>query len=78
LARRGSQPASTGSATLDLNSIPRAAVVVNGHPVGSTPLRGVRVEPGRQTIIFVHPQLGRKIASANVAPGGRAAVGVKF
>jgi hypothetical protein len=76
-APRVSQPVTTGPGTLDLNSIPRAAVVVNGRPVGTTPLR-VRVEPGRQTIIFIHPQLGRKIASASVPPGGRTAVGVKF
>jgi hypothetical protein len=70
--------ASAGVAMLDLNSIPRANVVVNGRPVGMTPLRGVRVEPGRQTIVFVSPGLGRKFATASVAPGGRAAVGVKF
>jgi hypothetical protein len=69
---------SSGSATLDLNSTPRAAVVVNGRPMGMTPLRGVHVQPGKQTIVFVHPELGRKIASANLAPGARTAVGVKF
>jgi hypothetical protein len=67
-----------GTATLDLSSTPPAAVVVNGRPLGTTPIRGVHVGAGKQTVVFVHPSLGRKIASANVAPGGRAAIGVKF
>jgi len=75
---RVQQSAPIGAATLDLSSIPRAAVVLNGRPIGTTPLRGIGVGPGTQTIVFVHPQLGRKVASATVAPGGRAAVSVKF
>jgi hypothetical protein len=74
---RGSQLATNGAATLDLSSIPRAGVVLNGRPVGTTPLR-VHVGAGRQTVVFVHPQLGRKVASTTVAPGGRATVSVKF
>jgi hypothetical protein len=70
--------ATAGMATLDLNSIPRANVVINGRPAGMTPLRGVRVEPGKQTIVFVSAEFGRKFATASVAAGGRAAVGVKF
>jgi hypothetical protein len=74
-----SEPAAaTGTATLDITSTPPAAVVVNGRPLGTTPLRGVHVGAGKQTVLFVHPSLGRKVASANVAPGGRAAIGVKF
>jgi hypothetical protein len=65
-------------ATLDLSSTPRAAVVVNGRPMGMTPLKGVKVPAGRQTIVFVHPDLGRKVASANLAPGARTTVGMKF
>jgi len=70
--------ASGGTATLDLNSTPPAAVVVNGRPLGTTPIRGVHVGAGKQTVVFVHPTMGRKVASATVAPGGRAAIGVKF
>jgi hypothetical protein len=67
-----------GTATLDLSSTPPAAVVVNGRPLGTTPIHGVHVGAGKQTVVFVHPSLGRKVASATVAPGGRAAIGVKF
>ncbi|HVW29043.1 MAG TPA: carboxypeptidase regulatory-like domain-containing protein [Polyangiaceae bacterium] len=73
-----SAAAPAGTATLDITSTPPAAVVVNGRPLGTTPLHNVHVGAGRQTVLFVHPSLGRKIASANVAPGGRATIGVKF
>ena len=70
--------APAGTATLDITSTPPAAVVVNGRPLGTTPLHNVHVGAGKQTILFVHPSLGRKLASATVAPGGRASIGVKF
>jgi hypothetical protein len=70
--------APAGTATLDITSTPPAAVVVNGRPMGTTPLHNVHVGAGKQTVLFVHPSLGRKLASANVAPGGRATIGVKF
>jgi hypothetical protein len=78
IAAPAAPAAATGVATLDITSTPPAAVVVNGRPLGTTPLRGVHVGAGKQTVLFVHPSLGRKVASANVAPGGRAAIGVKF
>jgi hypothetical protein len=65
-------------ATLDVVSTPPANVVINGRPMGSTPLRGVRVSAGPQTVVFVHASLGRKVASTSVAPGGHGTVGVKF
>ncbi|HEX7669401.1 MAG TPA: carboxypeptidase regulatory-like domain-containing protein, partial [Polyangiaceae bacterium] len=68
----------TDSATLDINSSPRTNVVLNGRPLGSTPLAGVRVSAGRQTIVFIHPQLGRKIASTNVPAGKHGSAFVKF
>jgi hypothetical protein len=68
----------TGVSTLDINSVPRSNVVLNGRPLGSTPLSGIKVTPGPQTIVFIHPKLGRKVASANVAPGHHAAASVKF
>ena len=68
----------TGNATLEITSTPPSAVVVNGRPMGTTPLHNVHVGAGKQVVLFVHPSLGRKVASANVAPGGRATIGVKF
>jgi hypothetical protein len=76
-ATQASAPASSPG-LLDITSTPPSRVVVNGRPMGMTPLHGVRVEPGHQTVVFVNPDLGRRIASANVASGGRAKVGVTF
>lgn len=80
-AKHSSAPAAPEAgktATLDVVSTPPSNVVINGRPMGSTPLRNVRVPAGPQTVVFVHASLGRKIASTSVAPGGHGSVGVKF
>jgi len=58
-----------GTATLNLNSVPPSNVILNGRPLGSTPKVGVQVTPGPQTVVFVHPTLGRKVVSGTVAAG---------
>jgi serine/threonine-protein kinase len=58
-----------GKAVLNMNSIPVSNVILNGHPLGPTPKVGVQVEPGPQTVVFVHPDLGRKVMSATVGAG---------
>jgi serine/threonine-protein kinase len=58
-----------GKATLNLNSIPVSNVILNGRPLGPTPKIGVQVPPGPQTVVFVHPDFGRKVMSAVVAAG---------
>ena len=58
-----------GKATLNLNSIPVSNVILNGKPLGPTPKIGVQVPPGPQTVVFVHPDLGRKVMSGTVAAG---------
>lgn len=77
---RRSTPARARSraAKLNINSIPVAHVVVDGRPLGSTPLTNVSVPGGPHTVVFIHPTLGRKVASATVAPGQAATVAVKF
>jgi serine/threonine-protein kinase len=61
--------AAKGKAVLNMNSIPVSNVILNGHPLGPTPKVGVQVEPGPQTVVFVHPDLGRKVMSATVGAG---------
>jgi serine/threonine-protein kinase len=61
--------AKQGKAVLNMNSIPVSNVILNGRPLGPTPKIGVRVDPGPQTVVFVHPQLGRKVMSATVTAG---------
>ncbi|HEX4334817.1 MAG TPA: PEGA domain-containing protein [Polyangiaceae bacterium] len=58
-----------GKSTLNLNSIPVSNVILNGRPLGQTPKVGVSVPPGPQTVVFVHPDLGRKVMSGTVAAG---------
>jgi hypothetical protein len=62
-------PDAKGKATLNLNSVPASSVILNGRPLGSTPKIGVQVTPGPQTVVFVHPTLGRKVVSGTVAAG---------
>ena len=72
------KPAPAAMGTLNINSIPRANVVLDGRPMGMTPVMGVSVTPGNHTVVFVHPEQGRKVAGANVQAGGTATVGVRF
>ncbi len=64
-----SREPSRGKAVLNMNSIPVSNVILNGRPLGPTPKIGIQVEPGPQTVVFIHPSLGRKVMSANVAAG---------
>jgi len=59
-ARPAAESAPTsGQATLNMNSIPVSKVIVNGRPLGTTPKVGVKVAPGPQTVVFVHPDHGQ-------------------
>jgi serine/threonine-protein kinase len=64
-----SKAAKSGKATLNMNSIPVSNVLLNGRPLGTTPKIGVQVDPGPQTVVFVHPTLGRKVMSGVVNAG---------
>lgn len=67
-----------GEGTLNINSIPVANVVLDGRPMGSTPLVGIKVSAGPHSVIFVHPELGRKAAGATVTAGKTSTVAVRF
>jgi hypothetical protein len=69
-ASASSGPSSAkGKCTLNMNSIPVSNVILNGRPLGPTPKVGIQVAPGPQTVVFVHPTLGRKVMSATVNAG---------
>jgi hypothetical protein len=70
--------AATGEGTLNINSIPVANVVLDGRPIGSTPLVGLKVAAGPHSVIFVHPEKGRKAAGATVTAGKTSTVAVRF
>jgi serine/threonine-protein kinase len=71
-------PKAAAGGTLSLNSIPASNVILDGKPLGATPKTGVAVTPGQHTVIFVHPEHGRKAKSVNVAAGKTVPVVVKF
>ncbi|NRA35434.1 MAG: hypothetical protein HRU17_19065 [Polyangiaceae bacterium] len=69
--------AAAGTATLNINSIPRSSVILDGRPLGSTPKIGVKVSAGLHTVIFIKGA-ERKIASVTIPPGQTKAVAVRF
>jgi hypothetical protein len=47
-------PATPTSAKLTITSSPPSNVLLDGKPLGTTPLRDVSVEPGSHRVIFIH------------------------
>lgn len=70
--------ASTGKATLNINSIPASNVILDGKPLGQTPKVGLKVSPGTHTVVFVHPTHGRKAKVVSVEAGKTAGALVRF
>jgi hypothetical protein len=73
----GKTAAASGESKLSINSIPISNVILDGRPLGSTP-KSVPVTPGSHTVIFVHPEHGRKAKTVNVEAGKSASASVKF
>lgn len=63
---------------LNLNSIPASNVVVDGRPLGQTPQVSVKLKAGSHSVVFIHPDHGRRAQSVMLAPGARRTVAVKF
>jgi hypothetical protein len=61
--------ASSGTGTLNINSIPASRVLLDGQPMGETPRTGVQVSAGTHTVTFIHPELGKKSISVKVGAG---------
>jgi hypothetical protein len=70
--------ARSGNGKLNINAIPAANVVLDGRPLGRTPLAGVSVSAGSHTVVFIGADGTRRVASADVPAGGTKSVGVKF
>lgn len=62
----------SGSARLNINSIPAANVALDGRPLGRTPKIGVRVTPGRHTIVFAKGK--KRVVRSTVVGAGKTAV----
>jgi len=67
-----------GQGTLNVNSIPVSNVIVDGRPMGSTPKMGLAVSAGTHTVVFVHPEHGRKVVTVTVAAGQAATAATRF
>lgn len=63
---------------ININSFPIAGVVLDGRPLGGTPVVRVPVKAGEHTVVFVHPELGRKLQRVRVHPGGTVLAAVRF
>jgi serine/threonine-protein kinase len=71
-------PASKGAnAALTFTSKPDSMVIFDGRPLGKTP-KSATVPPGQHTVVFVHPEHGRKAKIVNVTAGQKATLMVKF
>jgi len=64
---------------LNISSTPPSQIILNGRPLGSTPKTGITV-PGDslQTIVFVHPKMGRRRAQKFVPAGKERTVSIRF
>jgi hypothetical protein len=68
-------PGPTG--TININSMPVSSVSVDGNPAGQTPTH-VTVPVGNHTVVFTHPEKGRKSVTVKVKAGATAAAVVRF
>ncbi len=71
-------PPATGTGTLNINSIPVSKVILDGKPIGSTPKVGISVPAGSHTVVFIHPEKGKKSTTVTVKAGETKTAAVKF
>lgn len=72
------RPAASGTGSLNINSIPVSNVLLDGRPIGSTPKMGLTVSAGPHTVVFIHPQHGRKVYPVTVTAGKVSTAAVRF
>jgi hypothetical protein len=63
---------------LSINAVPWADVLIDGKPVGQTPLANLSVAIGEHEIIFRHPQLGEQRQTAVVKAETASRVSMTF
>jgi hypothetical protein len=64
--------------TLSVNALPWADVLVDGRPVGTTPLGGIALPIGSHAVTWRHPQYGERSQEVIVTATAPARVGVDF
>lgn len=63
---------------INANSRPPSKVLIDGKPMGGTPVMGHKVKPGSHSIVFKHPELGTRATSVTVAAGQTKTASVVF
>jgi serine/threonine-protein kinase len=76
-AEPAAEPEPVNNATLHLTSTPPSNVLLDGKPLGSTPLRDIAVDPGTHRVIFIYGA-ERKPKTIEAAPGSNQTVSVSF
>jgi hypothetical protein len=71
-------PAFAATARLNVNAIPAASVVLDGRPVGHTPLMGFKVKPGSHSVVLIGPGGKRAVRGTVVAAGATATVAARL
>jgi hypothetical protein len=66
------------NATVNINAAPWADVVVDGKPLGPTPLGNVSLSVGSHDVVFTHPQLGERRQTVVVTLKGTNRISVNF
>ena len=64
--------------TVSINAQPWAQVLIDGMPLGETPIANARVPIGQHEILFRHPQFGEVRRSVTVTTRETARVGIDF
>ncbi|MEO8482555.1 MAG: PEGA domain-containing protein [Acidobacteriota bacterium] len=74
--RTVSVPVSVPNGTLSINAAPWADVIIDGRPVGSTPIGNLSVSVGPHDVVWRHPQLGerRQVVAVGARAPARASV----
>ena len=68
----------TPDGRLNANAQPWAQVLVDGRPIGDTPLANVAVPVGDHEVTFRHPQLGERRQRITVQAGTLTRVSASF
>jgi len=62
------------TATLDVYGNPPTPILLDGKPIGTTPISGYKVSPGSHDVTFVDELSGNRTMSVEVSPGEARAV----
>jgi hypothetical protein len=73
-----SAPVTVPNGTISVNALPWADVTIDGHPVGTTPLRNLSVPIGSHEIVWKNPKFGERSRTVSVPARTPVRIGVDF